>query len=166
MERPQRRGHGNAVSLPQNNRSTRRGLPAIAQSIVGTLQEPIGVNLKSNPARDCCLTIKSRSPRILAPYSTPTPLKKGDKIPIKVPLLKGDLGGSGLDYKRSSLSLNKISTSPRRDRVRLKSSKTLRSLKQPRIRSSAAPQAPVVLEQLEVARGNSQIRLQLSHSQH
>ena len=38
MERPQRRGHGNAVSLPQNNRSTRRGFPAIAQLIVGAQQ--------------------------------------------------------------------------------------------------------------------------------
>jgi hypothetical protein len=28
---------------------------------------PIGVNLRSNPVRDCCLTIKSRSP--LAPRS-------------------------------------------------------------------------------------------------
>ena len=39
------------------------------QTAVGTLREPIGVNLSSNPVRDCCLTIKSRSPL--------APLKKG-----------------------------------------------------------------------------------------
>ena len=53
----------------------------------------LSVNLTSNPVRECCLTIGSRSPL--------APLKKGsrgwDKIPIKVPLLKGDLGGSRLD---------------------------------------------------------------------
>ena len=30
--------------------------------LVGTLREPIGVNLRSNPVIDCCLTTKSRSP--------------------------------------------------------------------------------------------------------
>jgi len=38
-------------------------------------------------------TAEARSP--LAPLK-----EGGDKIPIKVPLLKGDLGGSGLRYKR------------------------------------------------------------------
>ncbi|HBK98462.1 MAG TPA: hypothetical protein DD001_14660 [Microcoleaceae bacterium UBA10368] len=50
---------------------------------------PIGVNLRSNPVRDCCLTIKSRSPL--------APLKKGGTgVRSFVPLLKGDLGGSRL----------------------------------------------------------------------
>ncbi|HAT15245.1 MAG TPA: hypothetical protein DCS91_18215 [Microcoleaceae bacterium UBA11344] len=35
----------------------------IRQTAVGTLQEPISVNLTSNPVTDCCLTIKARSPQ-------------------------------------------------------------------------------------------------------
>jgi hypothetical protein len=56
--------------------------------------EPIGDNLSSSPVIDCCLTIKLRSPL--------TPLKKGGTgvFLLKVPLLKGDLGGSRLGYKR------------------------------------------------------------------
>jgi hypothetical protein len=61
---------------------------------------PIGVNLTLNSVRDCCLTIKLRSPRILAPYS---PLRRGGQEssqsqPLLTPysLLKGDLGGSRL----------------------------------------------------------------------
>jgi hypothetical protein len=49
----------------------------------------IGVNLTSNPVTESCLTIKARSP--LAPLK-----KGGDKILLKVPFLKGDLGGSRL----------------------------------------------------------------------
>ena len=47
---------------------------------------PIGVNLRSNPVRDCCLTIKSRSP--LAPIRS-----GGQEYSQSPPLLKGDLGG-------------------------------------------------------------------------
>ena len=53
---------------------------------------PIGVNLSSNPVSDCCLTIKSRSER--APL-----IVGGNRKWIKVPLLKGDLGGSRLGMK-------------------------------------------------------------------
>ncbi len=71
---------------------------------------PIGVNLRSNPVRDCCLTIKLRSP--LAKRTHPQPLRGGeqeggDRSLLKVPLPPlggarggGDLGGSGLGYKR------------------------------------------------------------------
>jgi hypothetical protein len=38
---------------------------------VPLLKEPIGVNLTSNPVRECCLTIKARSPL--------APLKKGSR---------------------------------------------------------------------------------------
>ena len=67
---------------------------------------PIGVNLTSNPVTDGCLTIKARSPL--------APLKKGGTrvfkvllqnagiIGFKVPLLKGDLGGSRLGLNRQT----------------------------------------------------------------
>ena len=63
------------------------------------------VNLTSNVVRDCCLTLRFRSPL--------APLKKGGKGGVKVPLLKGDLGGSRLGIKprfikRFSLKLTPI----------------------------------------------------------
>ena len=63
---------------------------------------PIGVNLSSNSVRDCCLTIKPRSP--LAPL-----LKGGTRVRSFVPLKKGDLGGSGLGYKREIPRLSGLS---------------------------------------------------------
>jgi hypothetical protein len=50
---------------------------------------PISVNLTLNPVRDCCLTIKLRSPL--------APLKKGGTgIFSKSPFLRGMRGGSRL----------------------------------------------------------------------
>jgi len=54
----------------------------IRQTAVGTLQEPISVNLTSNPVTDCCLTIKARSP--LAPLK-----KGGTRSYSKSPFLRG-----------------------------------------------------------------------------
>jgi hypothetical protein len=148
-------GQGNAVSLPQNNRSTRRGLPAIAQLIVGTRHCRVLIV----GTRHCRVLIVGAQQRLVLTVGAQQRLvlTVGTRhcrilmVRIRTPYLLPRL---------------KISTPPRRDRVRLKSSKTLRSLKQPRIRSNAAPQAPVVLEQLEVVRGNIESSLQLSHSQH
>ncbi len=50
-----------------------------------TLREPIGVNLTSNPVRDCGLTIRPRSPL--------APLKKGGTgVFSKSPFLRGFRG--------------------------------------------------------------------------
>ncbi|HBK96508.1 MAG TPA: hypothetical protein DD001_03850 [Microcoleaceae bacterium UBA10368] len=73
--------------------------------IVGTLQEPIGVNLTSNPVTDCCLTIQSRSPL--------APLKKGGTGVFSfVPLLKGDLGGSRLRLKATFIMGFRLKLTP------------------------------------------------------
>ena len=53
----------------------------------------IGVNLMSNLVSVCCLSIRPSSPP--SPHS-----KRGDRSLLKVSLLKGDLGGSRLGYKR------------------------------------------------------------------
>jgi|GEM_PF-3303373 hypothetical protein len=64
---------------------------------VGALQDTIGVNLTLNPVTDCCLTIKSRYPRILAPYS---PLRRGEPEMAQshplLPLKKGSRGVGGV----------------------------------------------------------------------
>ncbi|MEG4343603.1 BamA/TamA family outer membrane protein [Microcoleus sp. A003_D6] len=60
--------------------------------------EVMGDKLTSNPP-SLLFVSKSRSPL--------TPLNKGGtRNLLKVPLLKGDLGGSGLDYKRDLLSVS------------------------------------------------------------
>jgi|GEM_PF-4490700 len=59
------------------------------------MADSIGVNLTSNVVPVYCLAIKARSP-LAGNHGGIAPTKGGDKILLKVPLLKGDLGGSGL----------------------------------------------------------------------
>ncbi|PSB44944.1 hypothetical protein C7B67_22035 [filamentous cyanobacterium Phorm 6] len=73
----------------------------LAADFVADLADGFGVGLRI----DCGLiTGWLRRPRLLFTAEARSPLaplkEGGDKIPIKVPLLKGDLGGSSLRYKR------------------------------------------------------------------
>ncbi|MEG4519940.1 MULTISPECIES: BamA/TamA family outer membrane protein [unclassified Microcoleus] len=71
--------------------------------------EVIADNLTSNPP-SLLLVAKSRSPL--------TPLNKGERRnSLKVPLVKGDLGGSRLDYKRHLLSVSVLSSHQSSDEV-------------------------------------------------
>ncbi len=74
----------------------------IARLIVGKRHYPRSVNLRSNPVRECCLTIKARSP--LAPRS-----KGGTGVFSLVPLRSGDLGGSGLCLKATFIWVSGLS---------------------------------------------------------
>jgi hypothetical protein len=56
---------------------------------------PIGVNLRSNVVRDCCLTLRFRSP--LAPLK-----KGGTRVFSKSPFLRGIEGD--LDLAKSEIS--------------------------------------------------------------